>query len=140
MSSSQLEFICTRKIYDTSNQKPLRSGVSFFAPEFSCIGMILYMILSSLLTLLKINLSFLDFFIKQFITAIANIRFEIYLRFIWIQTYRIFYFSGRLSARHHTLSSWCRIFSSRSGSGDREIRILLISNFLFIVIMISIVL
>ena len=139
MSSSQLEFICTRKIYDTSNQKPLRSGVSFFAPEFSCIGMILYMILSSLLTLLKINLSFLDFFIKQFITAIANIRFEIYLRFIWIQTYRIFYFSGRLSARHHTLSSWCRIFSGRSGS--REIRILLISNFLFIVvIMISIVL
>ena len=31
--------------------------------------------------------------IEQFITAIENVRFEIYLRFIWIQTYRIFYFS-----------------------------------------------
>ena len=41
-----------------------------------------------------------------FITAIENIRFEIYLRFTWIQTYR---------------SSWCRIFSSRSRS--RELRI-----------------
>ena len=32
---------------------------------------------------------------KQFITAIENIPFEI-VRFIWIQTYRIFYFSWRL--------------------------------------------
>ena len=32
--------------------------------------------------LLKINLSYLDLFIKQFITAIENIRFEVYLRFI----------------------------------------------------------
>ena len=44
------------------------------------------MILSSLLMLLKFNLSYLDLFIKQFITAIENIRFEVYLRFIWIQT------------------------------------------------------
>ena len=40
------------------------------------------MILSSLLSLLKINLSHLELFIKQFITANENIRFEIYLRFI----------------------------------------------------------
>ena len=54
--------------------------------------------------LLKINLSYLDLFIKQFITAIENIRFEVYLRFIWIQTYKIYYFSQRLFAKHHTLS------------------------------------
>ena len=56
-----------------------------------------------------------------------NIRFEIYLRFIWIQTYRKFYFSRRLFAKYHTLSSWCRIFSSRSRS--HEIRILLETAF-----------
>ena len=38
----------------------------------------------------------------QFITAIENISFEIYLRFIWIQTYIIIYFSRRLFAKHHT--------------------------------------
>ena len=36
------------------------------------------------------------------------------LRFILIQTNRIFHFSRRLFAKHHTLSSWSRIFSSRS--------------------------
>ena len=36
-----------------------------------------------------------------FITAIENIRFEIYLRFTWIQTYRSFYFSRRLIAKNH---------------------------------------
>ena len=37
------------------------------------------MILGSILTLLKINLSYLErFLIKQFITAIENVRLEIY--------------------------------------------------------------
>ena len=43
--------------------------------------------------------------------AIENIKFEIYFRFIWIQTYRIFYFSRKLFAKHHTISSQGRIFS-----------------------------
>ena len=44
-----------------------------------------------------------------------NISFEIYLRFIWIQTYIIIYFSRRLFGNiNTTLSSSCRIFSSRS--------------------------
>ena len=80
-----------------------------------------------------------NFFIKQYITAIENIRFEIYLRFIWIQTYRSFYFSWKLFAKLHVLSSWCRIFCSRSRS--RKIRLLSSSLFLFIVaIVISILL
>ena len=37
----------------------------------------------------------------------------LFILFIWIQTFRIFYFSRRLFAKHHTLSSWCRILSSR---------------------------
>ena len=49
------------------------------------------------------------------------------MRFIWIQTYRIFYFSRRLFAKHHTISSWCRILRSRSRS--RKIRIFSISKF-----------
>ena len=44
------------------------------------------MMLSSLLRLLKVNSSHPDLFffliIEQFITAIENVRFEIYLRFI----------------------------------------------------------
>ena len=41
------------------------------------------MILSNILTLLiKINLSYLELFIKKIITPIENIRFEINLRFI----------------------------------------------------------
>ena len=79
------------------------------------------MILSSLLTLLKINLSYLDLLVKQFITAIENIRFEIYLRFIWIQTYRSCYFSRRLIAKHHTHKFLVSDFRSRSRS--RELRI-----------------
>ena len=67
------------------------------------------------------------FFIKHFIAAIKNIRFEIYYHFIWSQTYIIFYFSRRLFAKHHTLSFWSRILSSRSRS--RKIRILSISIF-----------
>ena len=79
------------------------------------------MMLSSLLRLLKVNSShpelfFFFFFIEQFITAIENVRFEIYLRFIWIQTYIFFYFSLRLFAEHHTVSFWCRKFSSRPKS------------------------
>ena len=34
------------------------------------------------MTLLKINLSYLEVFYQTIITAIENIRFEIYLRFI----------------------------------------------------------
>ena len=91
------------------------------------------MMLSSLLRLLKVNSSHPDLFffliIEQFITAIENVRFEIYLRFIWIQTYIFFYFSLRLSAEHHTVSFWCRIFSSRPKS--RKIQILSISKIFF---------
>ena len=53
-----------------------------------------------------------------------------------IQTYRRFYFSRRLFAKHHTLTSWCRIFSSRSRSC--KVRILSISKFfLFIVVILT---
>ena len=45
-----------------------------------------------------------------------------------------FYFSRRLFAKNHTLSSWCRIFISRSRS--RQIRIWSISSFLFIVVIV----
>ena len=40
--------------------------------------------------------------------VIENIGFKMYLCFIWIEKYRIFYFSQRILAKHHTLSSWCR--------------------------------
>ena len=70
--------------------------------------------LPTILTLLKSNLSYLELFIKHLITAIENIMFEIYLYFIWIQTYRIFFFSRRVFAKHHTISSRCRIFIIRS--------------------------
>ena len=62
------------------------------------------------------------------------VRSEIYLRFIWIQTYTIFYLSRRLFAKHHTISSWNQFFCSRSRS--RKIRILSISKFLFIVVIV----
>ena len=39
------------------------------------------------------------------ITAIENLRFEIYFRFSWIPTYRIFYFLRRLFAKDQTVSS-----------------------------------
>ena len=54
------------------------------------------MILSSILTLLKINSNYLELFMEQFITAVENMKFEIYLRFIGTKTYRVFYFSRRL--------------------------------------------
>ena len=54
--------------------------------------------------------------------------------FIWIQTYRIFYFSRRVLAKHHKVSSSSRIFSSRSRS--RKILILSISKFLFFVLIV----
>ena len=38
-------------------------------------------------------------------TAIENLRFEIYFRFSRIQTYRMFYFLRRLFAKHQTVSS-----------------------------------
>ena len=67
--------------------------------------------LSSILTLLKINLNNMEnLFIKEYITAIENIRFGMYLRFNLIQTQ--FIFSRWLLVEHHT--SLCRIFSSRS--------------------------
>ena len=49
-------------------------------------------------------------------TALENLRFEIYFRFSRIQTYGIFYFLGRLFAKRETLSSWCWIFSNWSRS------------------------
>ena len=49
------------------------------------------------------------------------------MRFIWIKTYRIVYFSPSLFAKHRTLSSWCQIFSSRSTS--RKILIFSVSKF-----------
>ena len=42
---------------------------------------------------------------KQSITAIENLGFEVYFRFSRIQAYRIFYFLRRLFAKHQTLSS-----------------------------------
>ena len=90
--------------------------------KYTKISMQRNIILSSIRTLLKTNLSYLELFLlQQFISTIDNIRFEIYLRFIWIQTYRIFYPSWRLFAKHHTSSSCCRIFSCRSTS--RKIRL-----------------
>ena len=53
-------------------------------------------LLSSVLTLLDINLSYSELFFK----TIWNVRSELYLRFIWIQTYRIFYFLRMLFAKH----------------------------------------
>ena len=41
------------------------------------------MILSSLLTLLKINLSYSELFVKQFTAIEMKKRFEIYLRFLY---------------------------------------------------------
>ena len=49
------------------------------------------------------------------------------MRFIWIKTYRIVYFSPSLFAKHRTLSSWCQIFSNRSTS--RKILIFSVSKF-----------
>ena len=75
------------------------------------------MILSSILTLLKNNLSHLyNAFIKESITAIENLSFEIYFRFSRIQTHRIFYFLRRLFAKHQTLTSKCWMSSSWSRS------------------------
>ena len=54
------------------------------------------------------------------------IRFENYLRFKWIQTYRIFLFSLRLFAKLHYISSWCWIFHGRARC--RKIRVYLISK------------
>ena len=63
--------------------------------------------------LLKINLNNMEnLFIKEYVTAIENIRFGIYLRFNWIETQ--FIFSRWLFVEHHTFL--CRIFSSRSRS------------------------
>ena len=75
------------------------------------------MILSSIMTLLKNNLSNLyNAFIKESITAIENLSFEIYFRFSRIQTHRIFCFLRRLFAKHQTLTSKCWMSSSWSRS------------------------
>ena len=62
------------------------------------------MSLSSLLTLLKINVSYLELFIRHFITAIENIRFEIYFLFFEFKHTEFFNYSRRLFAKHHTLT------------------------------------
>ena len=50
------------------------------------------MMLSSLLTLRNINLSYLYFFIKQFITAMENVK-QIYVLFELLNTIFRFFFS-----------------------------------------------
>ena len=51
-----------------------------------------------------------------------SVRFETYLRLIWIQICTFFkYFSRRLFAKHHTSSSLCRIFSGRSRSSKSRL-------------------
>ena len=87
------------------------------------------MILSSLLTLSKINLSYLEHFYQTFYPGYWKYKvWNIFSFYVNSNTaYRIFYFSWRLFAKHRTISSWCRILSSRSTS--REIRILSISKF-----------
>ena len=90
------------------------------------------MILSSLLTLLKSNLSYLELFIKHFITAIETI--EIYLCFIWIQPHRIFFFSRRVLAKHHTISSRCRILA---GLDSAKFGFYRFQRFLFIVVIVT---
>ena len=67
--------------------------------------------------------------------AIENLRFEIYFRFSRIQTYRTFYFLRGLFANNQTLSSQFWIFSSRSRS--HKIRLLSISKFLFLVVIVT---
>ena len=69
-------------------------------------------------------------FIYSFTTAVESIRFEINLHFIWIQTYRIFFFSRRLFAKQHALSSWRRIFHRRF----RSCKIRLLLNFFFFIV------
>ena len=54
--------------------------------------------------------------------------------FILVRIYRIFYFSRRVFAKHHPVSSWCWIVSSRSRW--RKIWILSISKFFFIVVIV----
>ena len=61
------------------------------------------MIFNGILTLLKSNVNYLQLLHnKHFITAIKNIRFEIYFRISSIQTCRMFYFSRRLFVKHYT--------------------------------------
>ena len=97
------------------------------------------MILSSIPTLLKNNLSHLyNVFIKQSITAIENLRFEIYFRFSRIQTYRVFYFLRRFFVKHQTLSfvGFSVAGQDRAKLGDYQFQ----SFLLIVVIVISILL
>ena len=86
------------------------------------------MIFNSILTLLKSNVNYLQLLHnKHFITAIENIRFEIYFVLVQFKHAECFTSHGDYLLNTTLLSSWCRIFSSRSGS--RKIRILSISKF-----------
>ena len=90
------------------------------------------MMLSSLLRLLKVNTSHPELFIFFYWTIyhgfwkckVWNI-FTFYLNL----NIHFFSFSRRLFAEHHTVSFWCRIFSSRPKSRNNSI--LSISKLLF---------
>ena len=87
------------------------------------------MILSSLLTHLRLIWVIWISFVKQFITAIETTRSEIYLRFIWIETYRIFFTSHKGYLLNTTLYVPGVGFSV-AGSRSREIRIIRVISIL----------
>ena len=69
------------------------------------------------------------------LSRLSKYRFDKYIFVLFeFKKNRIFYFSRRLFAHHHALSSWYRIFSGKSKSS--KIRILSISKFLFIVVIV----
>ena len=63
-----------------------------------------------------------------------NLRFEIYFRFVRIQTYRIFYFLRKFFAKHQTLSSQCSIFCRRQITQNSAL--MNFKVFLFIVVIV----
>ena len=71
------------------------------------------MIISSILTHLDINFSHLERFFKQFLTAIENVRFEIYLRFYFYSNIQNFLF---FTDRGYLLNTTLQVFSSKSRS------------------------
>ena len=69
-------------------------------------------------------------------TAIENLRFEIYFRFSRIQTYKIFYFLRRLFAKHQTLSSFNSVGFSVAGLDRAKLGVYQFQSFLFIVVIV----
>ena len=85
------------------------------------------MILSNLLTLFKVNVSYLELFYS----ILKVLGFEIYLRFFFSihQTYRIFYLSRRLFAKHHSLNKFLVSDFQKMRARSSKIRVLSISKF-----------